>query len=257
MLAFRVVAFGLFGLAFGSFLTVVIDRVPRKASIVAPPSACPSCGTLITARDNVPLVSFLLLRGRCRTCGTAIPPIYPILEATTGVLFASSAIAFHRPYVAAIVALFFAVMLGVSVIDAQVRIIPNRITYPSLIGFAVLVLVGAVAGQPLDVLRAAIGLGAFGVSLLIVALASGGMGLGDVKLAALIGLVLGSLGLVYVAVAAAAAFLIGGLLAVGALVVLHVDRKHAMPFGPSLAAGAVVAVFLAPRVAAWYSAALH
>ena len=83
------------------------------------------------------------------------------------------------------------------------------------------------------------------------------MGLGDVKLAALIGLVLGSLGLVYVAVAAAAAFLIGGILAVGALVVLHVDRKHAMPFGPSLAAGAVVAVFLAPRVAAWYSAALH
>src|SRR5215831_17887585 len=257
MQAFRVVAFGLFGLAFGSFLTVVIDRVPRKASIVAPQSACPSCGALITARDNVPLASYLLLHGRCRSCGTAIPPIYPILEATTGVLFASSAIAFDRPYVAAIVALFFAVMLGVSVIDTQLRIIPNRITYPSLIVFGVLVLAGAIAGQPLDVLRAAIGLGAFGIGLLIVALASGGMGMGDVKLAALIGLVLGSLGLVYVAVAAAAAFLIGGVLAVGALVVLHVDRKHAMPFGPSLAAGAVVAVFVAPRVAAWYTAALH
>src|SRR5438876_1997497 len=216
MRASRVVAFGRFGPAFGPFLTVVIDRVPRKASIVAPPSACPSCGVMISPRDNVPLVSYVLLRGRCRSCGTAIPPIYPILEATTGLLFASSAIAFHRPYVAAIVALFFSVMLGVSVIDAQLRIIPNRIIYPSLIGFAALVLAGAIAGQPLDVLRAAIGLGAFGVSLLIVALASGGMGLGDVKLAALIGLVLGSLGLVYVAVAAAAAFLIGGILAVGA-----------------------------------------
>jgi len=256
MQAFRVVAFGVFGLAFGSFLTVVIDRVPKKASIVAPPSACPSCGVMISARDNVPLVSYLVLRGRCRSCGTAIPPIYPVLEASTGLLFAASAIAFHRPYVAAVVALFFAVLLAVAVIDVQLQVIPNRITYPSLAGFALLVVAGAVAGQ-LDLVRAAIGLAAFGVSLLILALASRGMGVGDAKLAALIGLVLGSLGLAYVAVAAAAAILIGGILAVGALLVLHADRKHAMPFGPSLAAGAVVAAFVAPRVAAWYTAALH
>ena len=257
MAAFRIAAFGLFGLVFGSFLTVVIDRVPRKVSVVAPSSACPECGTTILSRDNVPILSYLLLRGRCRTCGSAIPAVYPVLEATTGALFAGAAAAFGRPYVAAVLALFFAVMLAVAVIDLRLRIIPNRIVYPGLAGFAVLILAGVAFGQHLDLVRAAVGFLGFGAGLLALALVSGGMGMGDVKLGALIGMVLGSLGLAYVAVAAALAFFVGGMLALGALIVLRVDRKQAIPFGPSLAAGAVLAAFLAPRVASWYTAALH
>jgi leader peptidase (prepilin peptidase)/N-methyltransferase len=246
------------GLLFGSFLTVVIHRVPRRESVVAPRSRCPGCGTTIRARDNIPVLSYLLLRGRCRACGTRISPRYLLTELLTAGLFAAAAARFPSIYATAVLALFFAVLVTVAIIDVEHRIIPNRILYPSLIAFPVILVIGVLAGEQLSLLRAGIGFLAYGGGLLVVAMISpGGMGMGDVKLAALIGLVLGAFGLAYVAVAAAAAVLAGGLGAVALLAFARATRKHAVPFGPYLAAGAVWAAFAAPRVAHWYTGFLR
>jgi leader peptidase (prepilin peptidase)/N-methyltransferase len=254
VLAIRVAIFVLFGLVFGSFLTVVIHRVPRKQSIVAPRSACPSCGATIRAWDNVPVASYVLLRAKCRRCGARISPRYLAVELLTAGLFAGAAARFGSVYVAAVLALFFAAMLAVALIDAEHRIVPNLIVYPCLVAFPVALAVGAVAGQHVSLLRAGIGFLAYGGGLLVVAILSPrGMGMGDVKLAALIGLVLGAFGLAYVAVAAALAILAGGLGALGLVVLAGAHRKQAIPFGPYLAAGAVAAAFVAPQIAHWYT----
>ena len=246
--------FVLFGLVFGSFLTVVIYRVPRKQSIVAPRSACPSCGATIRARDNIPVASYLLLRAKCRQCGSRISPRYVAVELLTAGLFAGAAARFGSVYVAAVLALFFAVMLAVALIDAEHRIVPNVIVYPSLVAFPAILAVGALTGQHVSLVRAGIGFLAYGGGLLAVAIVSpGGMGMGDVKLAALIGLVLGAFGLPYVAVAAAAAILAAGVGAIALLVLASATRKQTIPFGPYLAAGAVAAAFVAPQIAHWYT----
>ncbi len=209
MSALRALIFAVFGLVLGSFLSVVIYRVPRKQSIVAPRSACPQCGATIEARDN---------------------------------------------YTAAVVALLFMVLETMAVIDIEHQIVPNRILYPALIAFAVLVAVGVAVGDDMGLVRAGLGFLAFGGGLLVVAVISpGGMGMGDVKLAALIGLVLGALGLRYVAVAAALAILAGGLGGIALMVFAGASRKAKIPFGPYLAAGAVAAAFLAPTIASWYT----
>ncbi|GIU99651.1 MAG: prepilin peptidase [Actinomycetota bacterium] len=242
-----------FGLAFGSFLTVVIHRVPAGGSVVRPRSRCPSCGTAIRARDNVPVLSWLLLRGRCRSCGARISAAYPLTELATGLLFAGGGRSRHPdPWRAVLLAPFLGVLLALSVIDARTKKLPNRIVYPSLGIAAAYLVVARLAGAPFDLARAAIGLLAYGGGLLVVALISPrGMGMGDVKLAALIGLVLGALGLRYVAVAAGLGILFGG---VGAIVALlaGAPRKQAVPFGPFLAAGAAAAVFVAPQIADLY-----
>jgi len=255
MSALRALIFAMFGLVFGSFLSVVIHRVPRKESIVAPRSACPHCGATIEARDNVPVLSYVLLRGRCRSCGARISLRYPLLELATAVLFAGASLRFHAPYTAAVVALLFVVLEAVAVIDIEHQIVPNRILYPSLVAFAGLVAVGSAVGDDMGLVRAGLGFLAFGGGLLVVAvIASGGMGMGDVKLAALIGLVLGALGLRYVAVAAAVAILAGGVGAIALMIFTGASRKAKIPFGPYLAAGAVAAAFLAPAIASWYTA---
>ena len=252
--AFTAVA-GVVGLVFGSFLTVVVHRVPRHESVVAPRSRCPVCGTEIRASDNIPVIGWLLLRGRCRACGEPISPRYPLMELLTGALFAGAAWHFGPRFAAGLVAALFAVLVAVSAIDLERKVIPNRIVYPSLVAFAVIVVLGWLAGVDIDPIRGLIGLVAFGLPIALVVLISPrGMGMGDAKLAALIGLVLGSLGLSYVAVAAGAAILAGGLGAIVAVVFFGAGRKTAIPFGPYLAAGAVVAAFVAPRVAAWYTA---
>jgi len=254
MLAARAVIFAVFGLVVGSFLSVVIYRVPRKESIVAPRSACPHCGATIEARDNVPVLSYVLLRGRCRSCGARISFRYPLLELATAALFAGASLRFHAPYTAAVMALLFMVLEAVAVIDIEHQIVPNGILYPSLVAFAVLVAVGVAIGDDMGLVRAGLGFLAFGGGLLVVAVISpGGMGMGDVKLAALIGLVLGALGLRYVAVAAALAILAGGLGGIALMVFAGASRKAKIPFGPYLAAGAVAAAFLAPTIASWYT----
>lgn len=254
--AFRSIVSGLIGLAVGSFLTVVVDRVPKKESIVSPRSRCPLCGAEIRARDNIPVLSFLLLRGRCHACRAHISARYPILEAVTGASFAGAAVAFDRPYLIVMLCAFCAVMLAVAAIDLELKIIPNAITYPSAPVFAAAVLLGAILGQDLDPVRALLGGLAYGGGFFLIALvAPRGLGMGDVKLTLLIGLVLGSLGLAYVGVAAGAAILLGGLGGIIALLAGR-GRKSAIPFGPFLAAGALIATVWGERIASWYLSTL-
>jgi leader peptidase (prepilin peptidase) / N-methyltransferase len=258
VIALRVLAFAAFGLVIGSFLTVVIHRVPRHQSVAAPRSACPSCHTQIAARDNVPVFSYLLLRGRCRHCGTRISAEYPAVEALTAALFVSAGVAFPDVWVGGMMALFLSVVMASAAIDIHHRIIPNRVVYPSLLAFGAAIAALWAVGRPVSAVGALLGLLAYGGGLLVVALISPhGMGMGDVKLAGLIGLVLGGFGLSYVAVAAGLAILAGGLGAVALLAFAGASRKRAVPFGPYLAAGAIAAAFVAPQVAHWYTGYLR
>jgi leader peptidase (prepilin peptidase)/N-methyltransferase len=248
-----VLAFAVAGLLFGSFVTVLVHRLPRKESVVGPRSRCPRCGTLIRAVDNVPLVSYLLLRGRCRSCGERISPEYPITELATALLFAGAAWAIRPLYAAAIVAPFLGVMLAVALIDLRWRIVPNLLTYPAVLVFLLAIVAGHLAGGGVDAVRGLLGLALYAGPLFLLALAlPAGMGMGDVKLAALIGLVLGSLGLAYVAVAAFAGVVGGGVGAILAMSAMGYGRKQTIPFGPFLAAGAVVAALAAPQIAGMY-----
>lgn len=251
----RLALFALAGLLFGSFLTVVVHRVPRRVSIVSGRSRCPRCGTEITARDNVPVVSWILLRGRCRVCGERISPEYPLTELASAALFAAAGVLIEPLFAAILVALFLGLMLAIALIDARWRIVPNRIVYPSLVLFAAAIAVGHVVSGGVNVVSALVGSLAYAVPLFVIALAvPGGMGMGDVKLAALIGLVLGGLGLRLVAVAAFAGLVGGGIGAVGAMAILRYGRKQQIPFGPFLAVGAIVgALFGAPIADAYLS----
>jgi len=239
------------GLAFGSFMTVAIYRVPAGESLVRPRSRCPSCGAPIRTTDNIPVISWLLLRGRCRACGVRISPVYPLTELACGGLFAAVSLVYEDPWRAILLAPFAGLMVALSVIDIRHRRIPNRLVYPAVVIAAAVIVAGDLAGGGLDVLDAGIGLFAYGLALLIIALISKGMGMGDVKLAGLIGLVLGSIGLDLVAVAAGMGILLGG---VGAIVALlaGADRKSAIPYGPYLASGAVIAVFVGRQIADAY-----
>jgi leader peptidase (prepilin peptidase) / N-methyltransferase len=240
------------GLAFGSFMTVAIYRVPAEESLIRPRSRCPDCGASIRPTDNIPVISWLMLRGRCRACGARISPVYPLTELACGGLFVAVALAYDDPWRAGLLAPFAGLMVAISVIDIRHRRIPNRLVYPAFVIAAAVIVVGDLAGGGLDVLDALIGLFAYGLGLLIIALISPkGMGMGDVKLAGLIGLVLGSIGLDLVAVAAGMGILLGG---VGAIVALltGAGRKSAIPFGPYLAAGAVIAVFVGRQIADAY-----
>ena len=240
-----------FGLAIGSFMTVVAARVPAGESVVAPRSRCPRCGATIRMRDNIPVLSWLFLRGRCRDCGERIPVRYPILEVSTAILMAAPFFVYESIWVACGVAALLALMPVISVIDIEHRIIPNKIVYPALIAFPIYLVVASRFDAPVDLVRMVIGFLAYGGVLFVVALISRGMGMGDVKLAALIGLVLGALSLGQVAVAAGAAIVLGALGAVVALA-RGAGRKGAIPFGPFLAAGAVVAALWGVQIADWY-----
>jgi leader peptidase (prepilin peptidase) / N-methyltransferase len=248
----RVIPAALVGLAIGSFLTVVVDRVPKKESIVSPRSRCPHCGAEIRSRDNIPVVSWLLLRGKCRSCAARIPARYPLLEAGTAAAFGGVAAVYPRVFVIAMLCGFAAVMLAVGAIDLEHRIIPNKITYPAFPVFALAIVLGWAFDQGLDPVRALIGALVYGGAFLLIAfIAPRGLGMGDVKLTGLIGLVMGSLGLRFVGVAAGGAILLGG---IGGLVALLAGRgrKSAIPFGPFLSVGAIVAMLWGERIAGWY-----
>lgn len=240
------------GLVFGSFLTVAIHRVPAGESIVRPRSRCPSCGSELRAADNVPVVSWVRLRGRCRSCGARISPVYPLMELATGVLFVAVAFSHAEIWTAVLLAPFLGLLAAISVIDLRHRKIPNRLVLPAVglgVGFVV---VADLAGSQLDAVRAVLGLLSYGAGLLVVALiAPRGMGMGDVKLAGLIGLALGGLGLRFVVVAAGAGIALGGVGAAVALA-LGAGRKSALPFGPFLAAGAAIAAFWGDAIAEAY-----
>src|SRR5215211_4789819 len=174
------------GLALGSFLNVVAARLPLKRSIVRPPSACMSCGTQIRWYDNIPLVSYALLRGRCRHCQARIPWVYPAVELITAVLIAGCVLAFGLTWDAVIAAFFCSVLVAVSAIDLEHRIIPNRIVVPATV--IILVANTVLHPSPQWILG---GLAAFTFLFVAVLVYPAGMGMGDVKLAGLMGVALG------------------------------------------------------------------
>jgi leader peptidase (prepilin peptidase)/N-methyltransferase len=248
----RLVTFAAFGLVFGSFITVVIHRVPRGEGIGGR-SRCPHCGRQIRAIENVPLISYVALRGRCRGCGNRISAEYPLTEAVSAALFVLAAVVFDDLGLAALAAPFLALMFALAVIDARWRIVPNRIVYPALLLAVAGVLALNLSGREVSLARGLVALAAYAGPLLAIALAvPGGMGMGDVKLAALIGLVDGSVGTAHVVVAAAAGIVAGGVGGILAIIVLRRGRKQQIPFGPYLAGGGAVGLLAGPAIARAY-----
>jgi leader peptidase (prepilin peptidase) / N-methyltransferase len=237
-----VAVIGVLGLLVGSFLNVVIYRLPRGESLVAPGSRCPSCETPIKPYDNVPVVSWLLLRGRCRRCGAPISPRYPLVEALTGAVFVGVALTRGVNDDLAVWLPFAAMLIAVAGIDLDHRIIPNKILLPA----AIWGLAATIAFRPDNVDDALIAGGIAFAALLLAALAyPAGMGMGDVKLAGVMGIYLGS----GVAPAMLVAFLTGSL--VGLLIIAREGRdarKKGVPFGPFLAIGGLVGIFAGPEL---------
>lgn len=251
-----VIACAALGLPVGSFLNVVIWRVPRGESIVRPGSHCPSCAAPITARDNVPLVSWLVLGGRCRHCEVRISARYPAVELGTASLFGLLAWRFGPHVVLPGYLYLGAVGLALAVIDLDVHRLPNPLTLPSyMVGVALLGLAAFAEGKPVLIVNALAGLGAlYAFYFILFVLYPHGMGFGDVKLAGVLGLYLGYLGWDVLAVGAFLGFLFGGLAGIALMVARRAGRKSMIPFGPFMVAGAIVAVFIGHGLAHAYAA---
>jgi leader peptidase (prepilin peptidase) / N-methyltransferase len=238
---------GVIGLAIGSFLNVVIHRLPRGESLVKPRSRCPECGAEIRPYDNLPVVSWLLLRGRCRSCGAQISAGYPLVELLTAALFVAVVLVKGADRDAWLGLAFVTVLVPVAFIDLDHRIIPNRILLPgAIVGIA---LVAAI--HPGDLPEHLIAAAAAGGFLLLAAIAyPAGMGMGDVKLAAVMGLYLGR----SVGPAMLAGLLAGTLVGMGIMARkgMRAGRKTAVPFGPFLALGGVVGLLAGPEIVDWY-----
>jgi leader peptidase (prepilin peptidase)/N-methyltransferase len=235
------------GLAFGSFVNVVAYRLPRRQSLVAPRSRCPACGAQVRSYDNLPVVSWLLLRGRCRDCAAAISPRYPIVESAMALLWLGVVLAAGSALEMALGLVLVTLLVAVALIDLEHRIIPNRLLAPAaVIGVAIVAAVDP-AALPEHLIAGA----AAGAFFLLAALAyPRGMGMGDVKLAAVMGLYLGAA----VAPALLVAFAAGTVVGVGIMVRkgAAAGRKTAVPFGPFLALGGVVGVFAGAATLDWY-----
>jgi leader peptidase (prepilin peptidase) / N-methyltransferase len=233
---FALAAFALApGLALGSFLNVIAARVPQRRSIVSPASACMSCSAPIAWYDNVPVVSYVLLRGRCRSCRAPIGLLYPVVELTAALLVAGCVLHFGLTLDALVAALFCCVLVAISAIDLRHRIVPNRIVLPATaVALPVQTLLHPSPEWALSALAASLFL------FLAVLAYPAGMGMGDVKLALFMGAVLGKTVAVALMVGMIAA-LVPGIY----LLVRHGSkaRKMAIPFAPFLAFGAVVALF--------------
>lgn len=246
------------GALIGSFLNVVVWRVPQGMSIVRPPSACPQCGHEIAWYDNIPILSWLVLGGKCRNCKARISARYPLVEAATAVAFGVvGAGAYLGGYPAALLpALLYWAAIGIALtlIDLDHHRLPNVIVLPSYIVTAVLlVLASVLIGDYARLLTAAIGCAVLFALYWILAMAyPGGMGFGDVKLAGALGMLLGWLGWAPLVVGAFSAFLLGGL--IGALLMIgrRATRKSRIPFGPFMLIGAAVGVFAGVGIANLY-----
>lgn len=265
-----------FGAAVGSFLNVVIYRVPNGKSVVHPPSACPSCGEHVRPVDNIPIVSWLLLRGRCRSCGAPISLRYPLVEGATALAFAGVAAWMLSPLapVAAIVdaagpagaiaaslmAVAYLWLAGASIalaaIDVEHHRLPNAIVLPSYAVAALGLGVPALlAGDTVRLATAAAGAGTLFVLYFVLWLVwPGGMGMGDVKLAGVLGLYLGFSGWAALAVGAFAAFILGGLVSIALIAMKRANRRSGIPFGPWMLGGAWIGIVVGDPLARAYLA---
>jgi leader peptidase (prepilin peptidase) / N-methyltransferase len=227
-------------LALGSFLNVVVARVPARRSLLRPPSSCGSCGTEILWRDNVPLLSYVLLRGRCRHCDARISPVYPVVEAVTAILVVACFAVYGLTAYAVLAAGFCAVLVALSAIDAGERIVPNRIVVPA----AGVVLVAHTAIEPSLAWLAWALIAAAGLFLVVLAYPKG-LGMGDVKLALLLGAMLGATVTVALMLG-----LFAALVPAAVLVSRHgaSARKMGVPLVPFLSLGAVIALFFGDAI---------
>ena len=239
---------GIFGAVIGSFLNVVAYRLPRGESLSHPPSHCPNCGAPVKPYDNIPVLSWLLLRGRCRHCKEPISPRYPIVEAGTGLLCALVVVAKGADEDAILPLVLVLLLVPITLIDLDHHLIPNKITYPGFVLGVILVVVLF----PDDIAEHLIASAAAGGFLFVAWIVHPrGMGMGDVKLAFVLGIYLGRA----VAPAMFVALIAGAL--VGALVIARMGvkegRKAGIPFGPWLALGGVVGIFAGDAIVDWYA----
>ena len=236
----------LFGLVIGSFLNVVIARVPTGGNMLGARSACPACGAAIAWHDNIPILSFAVLRGRCRSCAIRISWRYPIIEALTAALFAAAYLKFGLSVDFAAAALLLAALVALTAIDLEHQLLPDVITLPGILT-GVVASVASPNGSLVDsLLGIALGGGLF---FTIIVASGGGMGGGDMKLAAMLGAFMGwkvTLVAIFIAI------LGGGALAVTVLAARRKGRKDPIPFGPFLAFGGAVAMFWGQALIKWY-----
>jgi leader peptidase (prepilin peptidase)/N-methyltransferase len=241
-----VVASALLGLAVGSFLNVVIWRVPRHESVVSPPSHCPGCDVEIAPYDNIPVLSWVILRGRCRRCGVHISARYPLVEAGTGALWALLALRFDDTWALPAYLVLAAGLVALSLIDLDTFLLPNRIVYPLTIvvvlGFGVAAIVGDDAAAFVRALLG--GAAAFAVFLLLHLVSPRGMGFGDVKLSFVLGVALGWVSGPTVFLGMFLAFLLGSVIGILLIVTGVRSRRDHVPFGPFLAAGTMLALLV-------------
>jgi leader peptidase (prepilin peptidase)/N-methyltransferase len=254
MTALLAIIAGLLGLAIGSFLNVCIDRLPQHESIAGGRSHCDACKRQIRARDLIPVVSYVALRGRCRDCGARIPRRVVIVEAFTGLVFAGLFLAYGLAVTTGLLAVYAAILIVIFVIDLEHSLILNTVVLFALVfAFAVSVLApptllrdfgpypftSAIAG-------AATG---FAVLFVIALVARGGMGWGDVKFAAFMG---AATGFPYIFVALFCGIIFGGVTGITLIVTRKKNRKQAIPFGPFLALGTMVTLLWGQQILAWY-----
>jgi len=249
-----IVVAGVFGLVIGSFLNVVIARLPEHRSLWRPGSACPSCGAAIAWHDNIPILSYVALRGHCRACSAVIPWRYPVVEAATALLFVAAFERFGATADFVVAAVLLAALIAITAIDLRLQIIPDAITLPGIIvGFLANLATLRVSWVD-SAIGIAVGGGIFWAILEGSLLLTGreGMGGGDVKLGAMLGAFLGwkvALLSIFLAV------LLGGVVALVLLGSRITGRKDPIPFGPFLAAGGAAGLFCGERLVTWYMSA--
>lgn len=244
----------LLGLIVGSFLNVCIYRMPRGLNIIRPRSSCPSCGRPVRFYDNIPILSYLLLKGRCRDCSSPISIRYPIVEALNGIMYLLAYMRFGPDYSLLIVMAFLSSMIVITFIDLEFQIIPDHITLPGI-------LIGVVTSslifpdpfeshQVTGLVNALIGLFVGGgLFLAIAVLSKGGMGGGDIKMMAMVGAFMGWKGVLLTTLIGS---VVGSVVGIGLMVFKGKDRKAKIPFGPFLALGAVVTLFSGGLILEWY-----
>lgn len=242
------------GLAVGSFCNVVIWRVPRRESIVTPASHCPSCDVAIAPRDNVPVASWVLLKGRCRHCGTGIPARYPLVELLTAALFAAVGARLAGSWTLPAYLVFTAGLIVLAFIDLDTMLLPNRVLYPVGACSVPLLALGAWLDDDVDGLVRALlgGAAAFAFFLVVFLVSPRSMGFGDVRLSALLGIFLGYLGWGYVFFGLFAGFCYGAVVGLSLMAAGRHRRRQPIPFGPFLVAGALTFVLAGAPVLDWY-----
>ncbi len=247
------------GLCFGSFLNVVVYRLPQHKSLVEPPSSCPSCGSMLGIIDLIPLLGYLLLKGRCRKCAVKISPRYPLVELTVGALFTLIFHSFGFTLDTVFYMILVFILLAVALIDLEHRIVPNTLVAAGLAGAALLfipALLNIWLELPADLILERELLDAGGgfllggtVMLIILLVSRGGMGAGDMKLMALIGLYVGLRG---TAVVMLLGFFFGAVIGLTGMALGKLTRKDALPFAPYLSLAALIQVLWGEAIINWY-----